>query len=92
MVTIPVVLCHPQALSLLNQIIEHITSRVVDQGVRYREDVLRSEPVRVPRLRGNRLIDLFLPVHLLIPGPLLTASLHRVSSYIIICTINLANV
>jgi hypothetical protein len=25
--------------------------------LRYREGVLRSEPVRVPRLRGNRLID-----------------------------------
>jgi hypothetical protein len=46
----------------------------------------------VPRLRGNRLIDLLSPVHLLIPGPLLTAPHHRVSNYIITCTINLANV
>jgi hypothetical protein len=50
MVAIPVILCRPQALSLLNKIVEYITSRVVDLGVRYREGVLRSRPVRVPRL------------------------------------------
>jgi hypothetical protein len=50
MVAIPVILCRPQALSLLNRTVEHITSRVVDLGVRYREGVLRSRPVRVPRL------------------------------------------
>jgi hypothetical protein len=58
---------------------------------RYRDGVLRSRPVGCLAW-GKRLIELLLPVHLLIPGPLLTVPHHRVCNYTITCTINLANV